>query len=152
MSDNDAYNQLFNFVGQQNINEALWKKGYKDVQITRQFFKLTDEQNRMSSVIQFKKGNQVLYQQPAMKSTLQFDFSKKLFIVPTQIAKTSKTSKNQTIAQSKSEEVKHYLVKKGDSLFSIAKKYPGVSISDLKKWNGISSEDIKPGMKLKING
>jgi len=48
--------------------------------------------------------------------------SKKLFIVPTQIAKTSKTSKNQTIAQSKSEEVKHYLVKKGDSLFSIAKK------------------------------
>ena len=80
VSDNDAYNQLFNFVGQQNINEALWKKGYKDVQITRQFFKLTDEQNRMSSVIQFKKGNQVLYQQPAMKSTLQFDFSKKLFI------------------------------------------------------------------------
>ena len=45
-----------------------------------------------------------------------------------------------------------YYVKKGDSLFSIAKKYPGVSISDLKKWNGISSEDIKPGMKLKING
>ena len=45
-----------------------------------------------------------------------------------------------------------YYVKKGDSLFSIAKKYPGVTISDLKKWNGIRSEDIKPGMKLKING
>ncbi|HQA73445.1 LysM peptidoglycan-binding domain-containing protein [Flavobacterium sp.] len=78
--------------------------------------------------------------------------SKKLFIVPTQIAKTSKTSKNQTIAQSKSEEVKHYLVKKGDSLFSIAKKYPGVTISDIKKWNGIGNESIKPGMKLRING
>ncbi|MFV8368715.1 LysM peptidoglycan-binding domain-containing protein [Flavobacterium sp. LB2R40] len=45
-----------------------------------------------------------------------------------------------------------YYVKKGDSLFSIAKKHPGVTISDLKKWNGIRSEDIKPGMKLKING
>ncbi|EIA09929.1 LysM peptidoglycan-binding domain-containing protein [Flavobacterium frigoris] len=45
-----------------------------------------------------------------------------------------------------------YYVKKGDSLYSIAKKYPGVSISDLKKWNDIRGEQIKPGMKLKING
>ena len=45
-----------------------------------------------------------------------------------------------------------YYVKKGDSLFSIARKYPGTTIADLKKWNDISNEDIKPGMKLKING
>ncbi|MFV8269002.1 LysM peptidoglycan-binding domain-containing protein [Flavobacterium sp. GT2N3] len=45
-----------------------------------------------------------------------------------------------------------YYVKKGDSLYSISKKYPGVTISDLKKWNGIRSEELKPGMKLKING
>ena len=45
-----------------------------------------------------------------------------------------------------------YYVKKGDSLYSISKKYPGVTISDIKKWNGIQGEDIKPGMKLKING
>jgi membrane-bound lytic murein transglycosylase D len=44
-----------------------------------------------------------------------------------------------------------YYVKKGDSLYSIAKKYPGVSISDLKKWNDIRGEELKPGMKLKIN-
>ncbi len=46
----------------------------------------------------------------------------------------------------------NYYVKKGDSLYSIAKKYPGVSISDIKKWNNIRGEDLKPGMKLKING
>ncbi len=46
----------------------------------------------------------------------------------------------------------HYFVKKGDSLFSIAKKYPGVTISDIKKWNGISGDNLKPGMKLRING
>ena len=44
-----------------------------------------------------------------------------------------------------------YLVKKGDSLFSIAKK-SGVTVSDIKKWNDIKNEDIKPGMKLKIGG
>lgn len=45
-----------------------------------------------------------------------------------------------------------YYVKKGDSLYSISKKYPGVTISDLEKWNGITGNDLKPGMKLKING
>ncbi|MCV9929654.1 LysM peptidoglycan-binding domain-containing protein [Flavobacterium sp. LS1R49] len=45
-----------------------------------------------------------------------------------------------------------YYVKKGDSLYSIAKKYPGVTISDIKKWNDIENGSIKPGMKLKING
>jgi membrane-bound lytic murein transglycosylase D len=37
-------------------------------------------------------------------------------------------------------------------LYSISKKYPGVTISDLKKWNNIKGEELKPGMKLKING
>jgi len=46
----------------------------------------------------------------------------------------------------------NYYVKKGDSLYSISKKYPGVTISDIKKWNNISGEELKPGMKLKING
>ena len=47
---------------------------------------------------------------------------------------------------------KDYFVQKGDSLYSIAKKYPGITISDIKKWNGIRDEKITPGMKLKISG
>ncbi|UPQ80471.1 LysM peptidoglycan-binding domain-containing protein [Flavobacterium azooxidireducens] len=50
----------------------------------------------------------------------------------------------------KSEKV--YIVQKGDSLFSISQKIKGVTVSDLKKWNGISGKNIKPGMKLKISG
>lgn len=46
----------------------------------------------------------------------------------------------------------HYYVKKGDSLFSIAKKYPGITVSDIKKWNGINGNSLKPGMRLKISG
>ncbi|MDD3004301.1 LysM peptidoglycan-binding domain-containing protein [Flavobacterium sp.] len=52
---------------------------------------------------------------------------------------------------SKSENVAHYLVKKGDSLFKIAQKYPGVTVADIKKWNGINGNELKPGMKLKIS-
>jgi membrane-bound lytic murein transglycosylase D len=44
-----------------------------------------------------------------------------------------------------------YVVKKGDSLWTIARKFPKVSTDDLKKWNNIwSAKSIKPGTKLKI--
>ena len=46
----------------------------------------------------------------------------------------------------------YYTVQRGDSLFSIARKFPGVSAENLKKWNDISGDNIQPGMKLKING
>ena len=74
----------------------------------------------------------------------------KKYVVSTDTKNTQ--TKKENIAVNDRDEVKLYYVKKGDSLFSIAKKYPGVSISDLKKWNGIKSERLKAGMKLKING
>ncbi|HMI06231.1 MAG TPA: LysM peptidoglycan-binding domain-containing protein [Flavobacterium sp.] len=61
-----------------------------------------------------------------------------------------KTSKKES--KIKSERDEHYYVQKGDSLFSIAKKYPGITVSDIKKWNGISGNSLKPGMRLKISG
>ncbi|MBY8963379.1 LysM peptidoglycan-binding domain-containing protein [Flavobacterium sp. D11R37] len=44
-----------------------------------------------------------------------------------------------------------YIVQKGDSLFSIARKHPGVTVENLKRWNKIEGESIKPGMKLKVS-
>jgi membrane-bound lytic murein transglycosylase D len=44
---------------------------------------------------------------------------------------------------------KYYTVKRGDSLWSIAKKYPGVTEQDLMKWNKCG-EDIRPGQRLVI--
>ena len=43
-----------------------------------------------------------------------------------------------------------YTVKSGDSLYSIAKKYPGVSTKDLQQVNGLNGSDIRPGQVLKI--
>ena len=45
-----------------------------------------------------------------------------------------------------------YQVRKGDTLLKITQKFPGITIADIKKWNNIKGESVKPGMKLKING
>ncbi|RLD26080.1 MAG: hypothetical protein DRI54_03555 [Bacteroidetes bacterium] len=42
-----------------------------------------------------------------------------------------------------------YTVKTGDSLWLIARKFPGVSAENIMEWNGISDK-ISPGQKLKI--
>ncbi|KQB41271.1 LysM peptidoglycan-binding domain-containing protein [Flavobacterium aquidurense] len=72
--------------------------------------------------------------------------------VNTAIASNSSIDSFKKKATSAKDLGEDYYVKKGDSLYSISKKYPGVTISDIKKWNNIKDGDIKPGMKLKING
>src|SRR6266576_3817666 len=39
ISDNDAYNRMYQFTGQQDINTGLHDKGYNDIRITRQFMR-----------------------------------------------------------------------------------------------------------------
>lgn len=43
-----------------------------------------------------------------------------------------------------------YTVKSGDSFYSIAKDYPGVSAQNIMDYNGISSSKLRPGMVIKI--
>lgn len=42
-----------------------------------------------------------------------------------------------------------YTVKAGDSLYSIARQFPGMTAEKIMKFNGIG-ENIKPGMKIRI--
>jgi membrane-bound lytic murein transglycosylase D len=48
-------------------------------------------------------------------------------------------------------EKRTYLVKSGDSLWSISNKLSGVSIQNLKEWNDIWNSYLKPGMTLIIS-
>lgn len=80
ISDNDAYNRLYEFVGQKPLNETLWQKGYKNQRITRRFVPMNPEENRYTNRIRFVDGNQTLYVQPAAYSDLKFDFSKKILM------------------------------------------------------------------------
>ena len=53
-------------------------------------------------------------------------------------------------AKAAAPKVKYHTVKKGESLFRIAKKYKGVTVADIQKLNGLTGSDIKIGQKLKI--
>ena len=81
VSDNDAYNRLYEFIGQKTINERLWQMGYKDFRITRRFVRATEEENRHTNPIRFvDEAGKLLYKQPAAYSDLNFDFRKKILI------------------------------------------------------------------------
>ena len=44
-----------------------------------------------------------------------------------------------------------YKVEKGDSLWSISQKFPGVSIQNIKDWNNMSSSKLQIGMTLVVS-
>ena len=61
VSDNDAYNRLYEFVGQQRMNEGLWAKGYRDVRLTHRLAIVrSPEENRHTNPLAFYRGDQVL--------------------------------------------------------------------------------------------
>ncbi|GAA3588502.1 LysM peptidoglycan-binding domain-containing protein [Flavivirga amylovorans] len=72
-------------------------------------------------------------------------YPRKPYVAPPTSAKT--TTKITPITG----DVITYVVENGDSLWTISQKFPGVSIQNIKDWNGISSNKLKPGMKLKIS-
>ena len=76
VSDNDAYNRLYEFVGQATINNRLHEAGYPATRITRRFMGFTLEQNRRNNPVRFLNANgRVIYRQPMVVNTDSFDFS-----------------------------------------------------------------------------
>lgn len=73
----------------------------------------------------------------------------RLTIYPSRPTST-KSSSNSTASSASAGNVRTYTVRSGDSLWSISQKFPGVSVENIKKWNDISGNKLKPGMKLKI--
>ncbi|MBD0779713.1 LysM peptidoglycan-binding domain-containing protein [Maribacter sp. ANRC-HE7] len=67
------------------------------------------------------------------------------------IASKSTSKGAKTVAStSKVPASKIHTVQSGDSLWTISRKYPGISIENLREWNGISGNNLKPGTKLKL--
>lgn len=59
-------------------------------------------------------------------------------------------SKATTAALTLDQNYEYYQVRRGDNLWVIARRYPGISAENIKALNGMRGNDIKPGQYLKI--
>ena len=72
VSDNDAFNRLYEFLGQQYVNEQLRKMGYTDAEIIHRLdVFLTPDENRHTNPVKFvdNAGN-TIYEQDMQNSAL----------------------------------------------------------------------------------
>lgn len=74
VSDNDAFNRLYEFLGQEYINNTLQKMGYTEVQIIHRLdVSLTEEENRHTNPVFFYDNTgKLLYTKPSEKSKLVY--------------------------------------------------------------------------------
>lgn len=80
VSDNDAYNRLYELVGQQTLNRRLWEMGYSHARITRRFEAMNARQNRHTNAIRFLRNKDVLCKLPPAFNKDSFDFSREIKI------------------------------------------------------------------------
>lgn len=78
VSDNDAYNRLYEFLGQEYINRQLQQKGYSSSAILHRLeISMTEEENRQTNPIQFLDANGKLLQtQNAQRSNYPYPLRK----------------------------------------------------------------------------
>ena len=74
VSDNDAYNRLYEFLGPQYINDQLHQKGYGDVQLLHRLsIFLSPDENRHTNPVKFLDAqNKIVYDQPMQYNTAQY--------------------------------------------------------------------------------
>jgi len=73
VSDNDAFNRLYEFLGQEYLNDKLHEKGYDQLHIVHRLAIFnTPEQNRMTNPVSFYDNAKILYQQELAESSRDF--------------------------------------------------------------------------------
>jgi hypothetical protein len=73
VSDNDAFNRLYEFIGQQPLNEAMHAKGFEDTRIMHRLeIARTVEENQLTNPVVFVGDDAVVYEQAAVTSDVRF--------------------------------------------------------------------------------
>lgn len=77
VSDNDAYNRLYEFVGQKQINEALWGKGFEELKLTHRvgIGGFDAEANRHTNPVSFYEGEKLIYHQDEVYGAAEKEFN-----------------------------------------------------------------------------
>lgn len=79
VSDNDAYNRLYEFVGQRETNKAFQQKGYLLKLFHRLERPLSPDQNRHTEAVRFVRNDSIVYQQPMIVNTDSIKPRRKVF-------------------------------------------------------------------------
>ena len=73
VSDNDAFNRLYEFIGQEPLNDALAEKGYVGSRIVHRLESpLTAEQQRWTNPVRFENAGSVIHRESDRRSTRDF--------------------------------------------------------------------------------
>lgn len=74
VSDNDAFNRLYEFLGQEYINNTLHTMGYKEAQIIHRLeISLSEDENRHTNPVRFYDTNgKLIYEKPLEQSKLLY--------------------------------------------------------------------------------
>lgn len=83
VSDNDAFNRLYEFIGQEYFNEKLREKGFKSIQISHRLsIDLTLQENKNTNAISFyKEGiDAPIYVQPAKFSSKTYKAKNPIYL------------------------------------------------------------------------
>ncbi|GAB4476610.1 MAG: hypothetical protein OHK0057_25410 [Thermoflexibacter sp.] len=78
VSDNDAFNRLYEFLGQEYLNEKLYQKGFKDLKIIHRL-SIGDggERAKYTNPMSFYEGESEIYKQPLAYNTKSYPFKLK---------------------------------------------------------------------------
>lgn len=73
VSDNDAFNRLYEFTGQREINESLRNKRYYDTRIVHRLESfLNQSENQWTNPIKFIDGDEVVYEQADIRNDVDY--------------------------------------------------------------------------------
>lgn len=73
-SDNDAFNRLYEFIGQQEFNDSLHSKGFKDSRMLHRLDSpIGPENNRYTNPIRFEKDGKIVFEQPAKYNEKEYN-------------------------------------------------------------------------------
>jgi hypothetical protein len=74
VSDNDAFNRLYEFLGQEYINNTLHKMGYDSAQIIHRLnISRTEDENRHTNPVKFyDTAGKIIYEKPLVESKLVY--------------------------------------------------------------------------------
>ena len=83
LSDNDAYNRTYEFLGQESLNDKLRSKGYDKLRLTHRLsIALSPEENRHTNAMRFyiQDPDQPVYEQSAVSSNKDYSSKSQILL------------------------------------------------------------------------